>query len=124
MNAEMYITIYGNFMTMKHLVSEEEAARPFSERAAEAIGAGSVSGALFGVSLHMFPGRGSVRAAQLMVQTVAATPAIAVMSVPVALASANFSVIESAPEEEQRGLWQMFSSALTGTWGGNFTGLI
>jgi len=34
-----------------------------------------------------------------------------------ALAYANFKAIESAPEEEQRGLWQMFSSGLTGTFG-------
>ncbi|AXF52682.1 MAG: hypothetical protein [Circular genetic element sp.] len=43
---------------------------------------------------------------------------------PVALAAANYAVIESAPEEEQRGLWMMFASALTGTFGGDYSGLI
>ena len=45
------------------------------------------------------------------------SPQIAIASAPIALAAANFSVIESAPEEEQRGMWQMFSSGLTGTFG-------
>ena len=36
----------------------------------------------------------------------------------------NLAVIENSPEEEQPGLWRMFSSALTGTWGGDYSGLI
>lgn len=35
----------------------------------------------------------------------------------VALAEMNRMVIEDAPEEQQRGLWQMFISGLTGTFG-------
>ena len=44
-------------------------------------------------------------------------PQIAVTAAPFVLAAANVAVIESAPEEEQRGMWQMFSSGLTGTFG-------
>jgi len=43
---------------------------------------------------------------------------------PVLLAGMNLAVIESAPEHEQRGLYQMFSSALTGTFGGDYSTLI
>ena len=49
---------------------------------------------------------------------------ISYVGVPIVLAAANVAVIESAPEEEQRGLWRMFSSALTGTWGGDYSGLV
>lgn len=51
-------------------------------------------------------------------------PPVYFFATPVVLAEANRVVIESAPEEEQAGLWRMFSSALTGTFGGNFSGLI
>lgn len=44
-------------------------------------------------------------------------PTVAFASVPIILAGANFEVIERAPEEQQKGLWQMFSSGLTGTFG-------
>jgi len=46
------------------------------------------------------------------------------VGVPVTIAAANFAVIESAPEEERSGLYQMFASALTGTFGGNYSGLV
>lgn len=36
---------------------------------------------------------------------------------PLLLADMNRMVIEDAPEEQQRGLWQMFISGLTGTFG-------
>ena len=36
---------------------------------------------------------------------------------PVILAGANLAVIEAAPEDQQQGLTQMFTSALTGTFG-------
>ena len=55
-------------------------------------------------------GLGAVRKLQMM-------PAVALASVPVTLAGANFEVIQRAPEEQQKGLWQMFSSGLTGTFG-------
>jgi hypothetical protein len=45
------------------------------------------------------------------------SPQIAVAAAPLALAAANVSVIQSAPLEQQRGMWQMFSSGLTGTFG-------
>ena len=53
-----------------------------------------------------------------------AAGSLAYVGVPIVLASANFAIIETAPEEEQRGLWQMFSSALTGTFGGDYSGLV
>jgi len=37
--------------------------------------------------------------------------------VPVVLAGANVAVIRNAPQERQRGMWQMFASGLTGTFG-------
>lgn len=36
---------------------------------------------------------------------------------PVLLAVANTEVIRRAPQEQQRGMWQMFASGLTGTFG-------
>jgi len=45
------------------------------------------------------------------------SPQIAVAAAPFALAAANIAVIESAPEHERQGMWQMFSSGLTGTFG-------
>ena len=44
-------------------------------------------------------------------------PTAAVASVPITLAGANMAMIEASPEEQQKGLWQMFSSGLTGTFG-------
>ena len=44
-------------------------------------------------------------------------PVAAIAAVPIILAGANVEVIQRAPEEQQKGLWQMFSSALTGTFG-------
>ena len=52
------------------------------------------------------------------IATSASTAGAAALAVPfTVLAEANRSVIEDAPEEEQKGLWQMFSSGLTGTFG-------
>ena len=60
------------------------------------------------------------------VAAASAAPAV-LAGVPTALYLANEAVIESAPEEEQSGLWQMFSQALTGTGfgvgGADITGL-
>ena len=45
--------------------------------------------------------------------------------VPVALAAANYAIIENDVSEEQRsGYWQMYSSALTGTFGGGLSGIV
>jgi len=55
-------------------------------------------------------GLAAVRKLQMM-------PTIALASVPIILAGANIEVIERAPEEQQKGLWQMFASGLTGTFG-------
>lgn len=37
--------------------------------------------------------------------------------VPIVLAGANIAVIRNAPQERQQGMWQMFASGLTGTFG-------
>lgn len=39
------------------------------------------------------------------------------MFVPATLAAANVAVIQKAPKEQRKGMWQMFSSGLTGTFG-------
>ncbi len=53
------------------------------------------------------------------------TAGVAVLAAPpLVLFELNKAVIQTQPEEEQRGFWQMFSSALTGTWGGDYSGLI
>ena len=41
----------------------------------------------------------------------------AIAAVPVTLAGANVEMIKRSPREQQKGLWQMFSSGLTGTFG-------
>jgi len=52
------------------------------------------------------------------VATAPSTVAAAVLAAPTVIGyQANKAVIESAPEHEQRGMWQMFSSGLTGTFG-------
>ncbi len=45
------------------------------------------------------------------------SPQIAIGFAPFVIAAANVAVVESAPQEQQRGMWQMFSSGLTGTFG-------
>jgi hypothetical protein len=51
------------------------------------------------------------------VRRLQSTPSVALAAVPITLAGANYVVIENAPVEEQKGLWQMFASGLTGTFG-------
>jgi len=119
MNAEMFIPIYGNYHTMKGMFSEQESERPFTERASEAIAAGAISGTVFGAGVTYLPGRASVGLVQSFVEA-----PVLLLALPVALAIANVAAIEAAPEEEQRGLWLMFSSALTGTFGGDYAGLV
>jgi hypothetical protein len=48
----------------------------------------------------------------------------AYVGTPIVLFELNRLAIEEKPEEEQRGFWQMFSSALTGTVGGDYAGLV
>jgi len=59
-----------------------------------------------------------------VVTSTLAAPA-AYVATPIALASMNYAVIEhDVPEEQKSGYWQMYSSALTGTFGGGFSGLV
>jgi hypothetical protein len=59
-----------------------------------------------------------------VVTSTLAAPA-AYVATPIALASMNYAVIEhDVPEEQRSGYWQMYSSALTGTFGGGFSGLV
>jgi hypothetical protein len=56
--------------------------------------------------------------------TTFAAPA-AYVAAPVTLAAINYAVIEQdVPEEQRSGYWQMYSSALTGTFGGGFSGIV
>jgi len=120
----MYIPFYGNYLQVERLLSEEERSRPFGQQAADAIVSGSIAGITFGIGLHFFPSHGGVLMAQRMVAGVSSVPSLIPLAVPLVLAGANFAVIESAPEEKQRGMWQMFSSGLTGTFGGDYSGLV
>jgi len=56
------------------------------------------------------------------VLTLANLARVSPLLVPVGLAAANVAVIESAPAEQQPGLWQTFSSGLTGTVGIGLSG--
>ena len=59
-----------------------------------------------------------------IVTSTLAVPA-AYVATPIALASMNYAVIEhDVPREQRSGYWQMYSSALTGTFGGGFSGLV
>lgn len=59
-----------------------------------------------------------------IVTSTLAAPA-AFVATPIALATMNYAVIEQDVSEEQRsGYWQMYSSALTGTFGGGFSGIV
>lgn len=79
---------------------------------------GSLSGAHAIHTIHSAQKTGNV--SYFTVQAVSKlqmAPALGMASIPIMLAGANMELIESAPEEKQRGMWQMFSSALTGTFG-------
>jgi hypothetical protein len=76
-------------------------------------GSGTPSHARYGHPGHIYSMRPDLTRMGLGVGLTATIPVWA----PVALAAANFEVIERAPEERQRGLWQMFASGLTGTVG-------
>lgn len=83
---------------------------------------GSYLGTLYAATtlhqIHMAEKSGRIsHFAVAAVSRVQAAPVMALAAVPIALAGANYQVIESAPEEEQKGLWQMFASGLTGTFG-------
>ena len=43
---------------------------------------------------------------------------------PIVLVGLNAAIIHDMPEHQQPGAWQMFSSALTGTFGGDYSTLI
>jgi hypothetical protein len=60
---------------------------------------------------------GHVKRMQFAWWTATHSPQIAIAAAPFALAAANVALIEDAPEEEQQGMWQMFASGLTGTFG-------
>ena len=50
---------------------------------------------------------------------------LAFVGTPILLAGINYAVIETdVPSEQRPGYWQMYSSALTGTFGGGFTGIV
>jgi len=54
-----------------------------------------------------------------------AAGSLSYVGVPIALAGMNYAVIEhDVPSEQRSGFWQMYSSALTGTFGGGFSGLV
>jgi len=121
MNYEMFIPFYGNYIQMQRMTTPEATERPFVIQAADAISAGAVSGTILGISFNVFPTLGGVTFAR------AALPAAKValpLSIPAALAVANFMLIESMPEHQQRGAWQMFASAIGGTFGGDYSGLV
>ena len=75
----------------------------------------------FGPHYSMHPELSRPAIGMLMSQ--AAVPA-AFFVAPLVLFELNRAIIQDAPEHEQRGLWQMFSSGLTGTFGGDYSGLI
>lgn len=47
----------------------------------------------------------------------AAAPVAVLGGIPIALAGANVYAIKRAPKTEQRSLWRVFTSGLTGTFG-------
>jgi len=57
------------------------------------------------------------------ITSVAVIPA-AYFVTPIALFGLNAAIIHDMPEHQQPGAWQMFSSALTGTFGGDYSTLI
>ena len=127
MNWEMLVPIYGTYHTTDEILSDyDEGEISFVEAASAAIVAGATT-AFVGAAYTQIIGYNVVTAsaAYRNYQVTMAAGRVAPLAVPfVILAAANQAVIESAPEEERPGLWRMFSSALTGTFGGNFSGIV
>lgn len=76
-------------------------------------GSGTASHARFGHPGHIYSMRPDLTRMGAGVGFTYTAPVWA----PVLLAVANTEVIRRMPEEKQRGGWQMFASALTGTFG-------
>lgn len=87
---------------------------------------GGVAASVYGWNYFVSPhnatwlsgGEAFSTAAQIFTSSSWAAPAAgaaALAAVPTALYVANKAVIESAPEEQQQSLWQVFAQALTGT---------
>lgn len=114
-----FIPYFGVYHGINKIVEGYESGdMTFEEAASQVFVTGAVGGLTIGVSIVHFPSPGSVLALRAATRlTAAAVPSVAFAAIPVGLAMSNVSVIRKAPEEEQRGLWQMFSSALTGTFG-------
>jgi len=127
MNWEMLVPIYGTYHSIDEITTDHEEGKiSFGEAAFAASVAGATTasvGAAYSqaIGYNVMTASAAYRNYQITVGAVRVAP----LALPfVALATANQAVIESAPEEEQRGLWLMFSSALTGTFGGDYSGLV
>lgn len=75
----------------------------------------------FGPGYRMHP---ELSRSVLGIATATFSVPLAFVGTPLLLAGLNYAVIQDVPVEQQSGYWQMFSSALTGTFGGDYSGLV
>lgn len=131
MNYSMFVPVYGSYKNVSEILSKEQSGEiSFAEAAAQAVLAGASTAAVtqmytiaFGENLM------TARAARTNVQVVTtvarATPAAVILLGPGALAFMNYQIIETqVPEEEKNNFWLAFASAVGGTFGGNYSGLV
>ena len=119
MNYEMFIPLYGNYMTMKELASEESQQRPLTLQFIDAINQGIISASIFGFMFTAFPTQGAVIAGKTMLQTVVNAPvALPVVAAAVGTVAVlelyDRAVVSQAPAEEESFWWRVWSSGLTG----------
>jgi len=119
MNFSHHIPVYGHYQVGQEIYSDEFQEKTRREQyeysilhATTSAGTAMALDMMFfgGTAMHGF---GYVRPV-ISVLGSGATPLIVI---PGVLAAANSAVISKLPEEQQRGAWQMFASALTGTFG-------
>lgn len=119
MNLSHHIPVYGHYLVGQEIYSDEFQEQSQREQYAFGIQHGMATAytamlvdmAFFGgKAVHGF---GFVRP----VISVLGSGATPLTVIPAGLAMANFAVIRNAPQERQRGMWQMFASGLTGTFG-------
>ncbi len=115
MNWEMFVPVYGTYHTISDIQEDvEQDEMSFIEACSAAVLAGATTAAI-GAGYTQILGYNvlTASAAYRNYQVAVGGARLAPLAVPfVVLAAANQAVIRSAPEEQQQGLWKMFSSAL------------
>lgn len=110
---EYHIPVYGQYKFYQMTETKEFESRPLLEQ----IGVVSLHSATTAAGMIILDQARGGGAREFASLRHAFHPAVVLGSMFGMIAQANFSLIRRAPEEMQQGMWQMFSSGLTGTFG-------